>query len=189
MTGRKNAMLTTEDRRWLTGEKSYEGQHAKQQRYQRRRDIRSRVRNTILDFTILFEHLEESEREKLFDRPDEDGETDDEFTNGLRDALAFVLYNTGITESMEREGSERSVPLAERLLQDAVYRAGKRDEILVEDVDLAIEATRAPVSAILEDLKAGNEVSPARLCLLLESDEIDTARAQDCIREMILDDG
>jgi hypothetical protein len=184
-------MLTTEDRRWLAGEKSYEGQHAKQQRYQRRRDIRSRVQNTILDFSILFEHLEESEREKLFGLIDEnetDDDGDNEFTNGLRDTLAFVLYNTGITESMNREKSEGPGPLAERLLRDAVYRAGARDEILVEDIDLTIEATHASVSEILDDLKAGNEVSPARLCLLLESDEIDTAGVQDCIRKTIIDD-
>ncbi len=175
-------MLTTEDRRWLTGEKSYEGEHAKQQRYQRRRDIRKRVHNTILDFTILFEHLEETERKKLFEHLE-----DDEFVAGLRDGLAFILYNAGITEAMLEERSDGAESTAERLLQEAVYAAGKRDEILVEDLELSIEATRAPIASILEELRAGNEVSPAELCLLLESEAIDTDGARDCIRELVLD--
>lgn len=185
-------MLTTEDRRWLTGEKSYEGEHAKQQRYQRRRDIRDRVYNTILDFGILLEHLEESEREKLFDQIDGRavGSEDDEFILGLRDALAFILYSTGITESMVRENrDDRSVSFAEQLLRDAVYEAGKREDVLVEDVELTIDATDAPIATILQDLEAGNEVSPAGLRLLMESNNVDTARVQDCIREMVFDDG
>jgi hypothetical protein len=63
MTGRKNAMLTTEDRRWLTGEKVYDGQHAKQQRYQRRRDIRECVYNSMLDFSILPDELDDEWRD------------------------------------------------------------------------------------------------------------------------------
>lgn len=184
-------MLTTEDRRWLTGEKSYEGEHAKQQRYQRRRDIRQRIYSTILDFTLLVEHLEEAERSKLFEGVGDRGlETDDNeaLTNGLRDGLAFILYSTGITEAMVREGPTESEPLAEKLLADAVYRAGKRDGILVEDVDLTVEATRASVAAVLSDLKAGNDVSPAELRLLIESDRIDTADVQDCLREVIVDE-
>ncbi|NKE36580.1 hypothetical protein GWG54_12270 [Natronococcus sp. JC468] len=190
MNERKNAMLTTEDRRWLTGEKSYEGEHAKQQRYQRRRDIRQRVYNAILDFGILFEHLEEAEREKLFEHLSGSGVEyeDDEFASGLRDGLAFVLYNTGITEAMVRDDSERSAVVAEQFLEDAIYAAGKRDEFLVEDVDLTIEASPAPIAALLEDLKVGNDLSPAGLRLLMESDKIDTAEVQDCIKGIVFDD-
>ncbi|AGB39867.1 hypothetical protein [Natronococcus occultus] len=186
MTDRKNAMLTTEDRRWLTGEKSYEGEHAKQQRYQRRRDIRKRVHNTILDFTILFEHLEDAEREKLFECL-EDDESDDEFEAGLRDGLAFILYNAGITETMLEECSHGTESTAERLLREAVDAAGKRDEILIEDVAISIDATRAPIASIVAELKAGNEVSPAELCLLLESEAVDTDAARDCLRELVVD--
>ncbi|WP_090506436.1 hypothetical protein [Natronorubrum sediminis] len=195
MNERKNAMLTTEDRRWLTGEKAYTGEHAKQQRYQRRRDIRKRVYNTILDFSILFEHLEEAERQKLFEQLAEtdgdernDERRDDEFTNGLRDALAFVLYNTGLTESMLEEDAAHAESLAERLLRDAVYESGKRDEILVEDVALEVDATPGPIAAVVKDLKAGNDVSPAGLRLLMESDRVDTAEVQACITELVFDD-
>lgn len=199
-------MLTTEDRRWLTGEKEYEGEHAKQQRYQRRRDIHERVYNSILDWTILFDHFEERQRTKLFEdaktapdeRPendespghddssaDEEPPGDDEFSAGLRDALAFVLYNTGIVDAMGDGGGAHETP-AERLLFEAIYRAGSRDGILVEDVDLEIVAVDRPLTAVLEDLERGRDLSPAELRLILESDEVETARVQECVRELVI---
>lgn len=187
MTSRKNAMLTTEDRRWLTGEKTYEGEHAKQQRYQRRKDIRERVYNSLLDFTILFEHLEEAEREKLFERARAEGFDDRELRTGTRDALAFVLYSAGVTDLMQPR-TEPSIPTAKRLLDDALYRAGREDDVLVENVDLDIEATRVSIAGLLDDLEAGTDVSPTELRVLMESDTVDTAEVQECIRSMIFDD-
>jgi hypothetical protein len=189
MTGRKNAMLTTEDRRWLTGEKHYEGEHAKQQRYQRRRDIRERVYNSLLDFSILYEHLETDEREKLFGTPEADQKqlTDDrELTTGMCDALAFLLYNTGVTAMMDADGGDSS-PVAEWLLTEALHQAGTRDGILVESVNLDIDAVEFPQASLLEDLEAGHELSPRELRLLLESDQVDTQDVQEHIRKQVFD--
>lgn len=193
MTGRKNAMLTTEDRRWLTGEKTYEGEHAKQQRYQRRRDIRERVYNSLLDFTILLHQLEETERKKLFGQISDDGTQwdieDEPFEAGIRDALAFLLYNVGMTKHMITDNNGLSeTTVAEQFVTDAIYRAGRRDDFLVEDVDLAVCATHVPLSNVLEDLEAGTPLSPARLRVLMESDSVDTTEIQECIRTMILDE-
>ena len=193
MTGRKKAMLTTEDRRWLTGEKEYEGEHAKQQRYQRRRDIRERIYNSILDFTILFHHLEEEERKKLFGSISADGTqwdvTDPALDDGIRDALAFLLYSVGATKLMttdETDDTRRTV--AERLLTDAFYEAGRREDILVENIELEIDATTLPISDLLDDLEAGNSLSPARLRVLLETNLVNTREIQDRLREMVFDD-
>lgn len=190
MTGRKNAMLTTEDRRWLTGEKRYEGEHAKQQRYQRRRDIRERVYNSILDFSLLFEHLERDEREKLFGTPGTKQKPindDREFADGIRDGLAFLLYNTGIT-SMMGPDERRTDPIADWLLTEAVHRAGRKDGILVETVELDIDATDLPRASLLEDLEAGNELSPRELRVLLESEHVDTRNVQEHIRRQLFED-
>jgi hypothetical protein len=190
MTGRRNAMLTTEDRRWLTGEKHYEGEHAKQQRYQRRRDIRERVYNSLLDFSILFEHLETDEREKLFGTPGTDRKrlTDDrELTAGIRDALAFLLYNTGVTAMMDGDGGDPG-PVAEWLLTEALHQAGTRDGIFVESVTLDIDAVDLPRASLLEDLEAGHELSPGELRLLLESDQVDTRDVQEHVRKQVFDD-
>lgn len=192
MTSRKNAMLTTEDRRWLTGEKTYEGEHAKQQRYQRRRDIRERVYNSILDFTILFDHLEDEERERLFGeaagRTDR-GFEDRAFENGVRDALAFVLYSIGATALMTPRGRDTpAAALTERLLADGLYRAGRKDDVLVEGIDLDIDATHLPIADVLDALDAGEELSPAELGLLLETERVDTAEIQERIRAMLVDE-
>jgi hypothetical protein len=193
MAGRKNAMLTTEDRRWLTNEKTYEGEHAKQQRYQRRRDIRERVYNSILDFTILFQQLEEDEREKLFGHIAGDGphqvDDPDAFEAGIADALAFLLYNIGGTSLMrtpDTDTERRAV--AHRLVTDALYRAGRRDDLLVEDVSLDIDATYLPLPNVLDELEANTPLSPARLRVLLESEQVETAEVQACVRRMIFDD-
>lgn len=194
MAGRKNAMLTTEDRRWLTGEKIYEGEHAKQQRYQRRRDIRERVYNSLLDFTILFQHLEETEREKLFGHLSDDGTrwdiNEEEFEAGVRDALAFLLYNVGVTKRMSSDDDEElsDTTVAEQLVTDAIYRAGRRDDFLVEHVDLTVSATHVPLSNVLDDLEAGTPLSPARLRVLMESERVDTTEIQECVRSMIFDE-
>lgn len=193
MAGRKNAMLTTEDRRWLTNEKTYEGEHAKQQRYQRRRDIRERIYNSILDFTILFQHLEETEREKLFGHIAGDGscqiDDPDAFEEGICDALAFLLYNVGGTSLMRTPDTDtQGRVVAQRVVTDALYRAGRRDDLLVEDVTLDIDATYLPLPNVLDELDAGTPLSPARLRVLLESDQVDTAEIQACVRRMIFDE-
>lgn len=186
MGSRKNAMLTTEDRRWLTGEKVYEGEHAKQQRYQRRRDIRERVYNTMLDFSILFTHLEERERAKLFGGSTEERRerfSDTDLENGVRDGLAFLLYNAGVTDLMDAEGTDDA--LVDRLLNEAVSRAGRKDDVLVERVSLDIEATQLSSTDALRRLEAGEELSPTELGYLIESETIDTTEIQEQIRSVL----
>jgi hypothetical protein len=192
MASRKNAMLTTEDRRWLTGEKTYEGEHAKQQRYQRRRDIRERVYNALLDFTILFEQLDAAEREKLFGQISADGTQwmvdDQAFEEGVCDALAFLLYSVGITRLMQPEETDHSTPtVAERLLNEALVRAGRQDDLFVEQTDLTVDAKPLALSGLLDDLEAGNPLSVIGIRLLLESEQVETAAVQECLRAMIFE--
>lgn len=172
MDSRRNAMLTTEDRRWLTGEKRYEGKHAKQQRYQRRRDIKERVRTSIRDFSILFEYLEDDEWCRIFE------ETDDSLDGSVRDGLAFLLYSVGITRPEQRGR-------AERLLVDAITRSGARDGVFVEDVDLSMVIREYDPSALLESLEAGETLSTRELQTLLESDAVETETLQACLRSAL----
>lgn len=169
-------MLTTEDRRWLTGEKVYGGEHAKQQRYQRRRDNRDRVTNALLDFSTLFEHLEEGEREKIFDPVGESSEAGVELSAGITDAFAFLLYSTGITGAMGE--TTRTTPrstVAERLLRDGVDRAAHREELVIRDFALKIDAAQARSEDLLQTLLDGEDLTPAERRYLLESGRIDEA--------------
>lgn len=190
MASRKNAMLTTEDRRWLTGDKEYEGEHAKQQRYQRRKDIRERVRNSVLDFTILFEHLDDDQCEAIFELLAEGNSSTtaerESFANGVRDALAFFLYNVGVTGLMRDAPSPATDrPAAEQFVTDALTRAGRKDDLLVEEVKLDIDATPASLSDILADLEAGEDLSAGELQYLIESGTVDVTELQGCIRDQL----
>jgi len=191
MTGRKNAMLTTEDRRWLTGEKVYDGQHAKQQRYQRRRDIRERVYNSMLDFSILLDELDDDEWREIVGEVTDGGQqwqnVDDDLQAGVRDGLAFLLRTVGIATLMrDSQSSQGTVP--ERLFTAALRRAGHRDGLLVESVSLDIEATDVGITELLEDLQSDEPMSAGSLYLLMESGAVDTDVVQDCLRDQLLED-
>ncbi|PSP38534.1 hypothetical protein BRC63_08020 [Halobacteriales archaeon QH_10_70_21] len=191
MTGRKNAMLTTEDRRWLTGEKVYEGQHAKQQRYQRRRDIRERVYNSMLDFSILLEELDDEEwREICGDITDSGRQwqnADEDIRAGVRDGLAFLLRTVGIATLM-RDGQASQETVPERMFTAALRRAGHRDGLLVESVSLDIDAADVGIPKLLEDLRSGESMSAGSLYLLMESEAVDTAAIQERVRDQLLDE-
>jgi hypothetical protein len=191
MTGRKNAMLTTEDRRWLTGEKVYEGQHAKQQRYQRRRDIRERVYNSMLDFSILLEELDDEEwREICGDITDSGRQwqnADEDIRAGVRDGLAFLLRTVGIATLM-RDGQASQETVPERMFTAALRRAGHRDGLFIESMSLDIDAADVGIPKLLEDLRSGESMSAGSLYLLMESEAVDTAAIQERVRDQLLDE-
>ncbi|WP_135306167.1 hypothetical protein [Haloarcula amylovorans] len=191
MTGRKNAMLTTEDRRWLTGEKVYDGQHAKQQRYQRRQDIRERVYNSMLDFSILLEELDDDEWREIFGEVVDGGQqwqnVDEDLQAGVRDGLAFLLRTIGVATLM-RDGQASQGTVPERLFTAALRRAGHRDGLLVDAVFLDIDATDVGIPGLLEDLQSDEPMSAGSLYLLMESGAVDTDVVQDCLRDQLVDD-
>ena len=86
------------------------------------------------------------------------------------------------------EDESGSAPIAEWLLSEALHRAGRKDGIFVENVELTIDAVDLPRASLLEDLEAGNELSPRELRLLLESDRVDTCTVQEHIRGQLFED-
>lgn len=62
-----SGFLTQTDRRFLRGEKKYTGEHAKQNRYQRRKAIAERTRKAFADFALLHAELDRHERNRIFD--------------------------------------------------------------------------------------------------------------------------
>lgn len=85
---RPRGILTPSDREFLLGHKTDYTEHSKKQKRNR---IRRRLRNALLDFTILFEHLEERDRETVFDPDDEDR---DAYTRGITNMLGFLHLGT-----------------------------------------------------------------------------------------------
>ena len=85
---RSRGILTPSDREFLLGRKTDYTEHS---RKQKRNRIRRRVRNAILDFTILFDYLEERDRELVFNP---DAEHREEYTRGITNVLAFLHLGT-----------------------------------------------------------------------------------------------
>jgi len=85
---RPRGILTPSDRDFLIGRKTDYTDHSKKQKRNR---IRRRVRNAVLDFSILFEYMEERDRETVFDPDDEDR---DAYTQGITDVLSFLHLGT-----------------------------------------------------------------------------------------------
>lgn len=92
----ERGFLTKVDREFLTGEREYTGENAKQQRYERREAIAARTRAAFRDFQLLYETLDEHERNRIFDVGDDvisDKDLINEFHSALVDTLAFIYLS------------------------------------------------------------------------------------------------
>ncbi|AEH39193.1 hypothetical protein [Halopiger xanaduensis] len=113
---RPRGILTPSDRDFLLGRKTDYKDHSKKQKRNR---IRRRVRNAILDFSILFEYMEERDRETVFDPDDEDR---DAYTQGITDMLAFLHLGTMGYHTPFKDMLSEGVGKAEQRLAGSNYR-------------------------------------------------------------------
>lgn len=86
---RPRGVLTPADRKFLRGESELK---SKQSRRDARLRIRNRIENAILDFSILFEELEERDLVNVFSS--DSVEEKDAFQDGIVDALAFLYWGS-----------------------------------------------------------------------------------------------
>jgi len=110
-------MFTEDQRAFLRGEKEYEGETAKQQRYQMRERIRRRVRDTFRDFSLLYEHADEREQDHVFNPRGKEDEIVT-FREGVIDTLAFIYFCT----TQIGDGRSFNMPF-EELLELAIKNA------------------------------------------------------------------
>lgn len=113
---RDRGVLTPSDREFLLGRKTDYTDHSKKQKRNR---IRRRVRNAILDFTILFESLDERDRETVFDPEDDER---DAYTRGITDTLAFLHLGTMGYSTPFKQMLARGVSKGEQELAGSDYR-------------------------------------------------------------------
>ena len=113
---RDRGILTPSDRAFLLGRKTDYTEHSKNQKRNR---IRRRIRDAMLDFTILFEHLDDRDRETVFDPEDEEREA---YTRGIVDALAFLHLGTMGYSTPFKDMLARGVAKAEQELAGSDYR-------------------------------------------------------------------
>ena len=153
MSGEKG-FLTNVDREFLTGEKEYSGENAKQQRYERREAIAARARQAFRDFALLYDAVDQHERDRIFDVGDDmhDHDAVNEFHGALVDTLAFMylsLEGEVGSDTIRHRGRSFRVPF-ETILKQGV----KKGEVSRYDRDMF----RSMVSVEFDvDVKEGTD--------------------------------
>ncbi len=173
---RDRGVLTPSDREFLLGRKTDYTEHSKKQKRNR---IRRRVRNAILDFTILFEHLDERDRETVFDPEDDEGEA---YTRGITDTLAFLHLGTMGYSTPFKHMLARGVSKGEQELAGSDYR--------MVNVSFNVDPVgRIDVDEVVEKLDQGqfdeitDEELRAFVRLLAESEEFSAAPIREEIKD------
>ena len=113
---RGRGILTPSDREFLLERKTDYTEHSKKQKRNR---IRRRLRNAILDFSILFEHLEDRDRETVFNP---ESEARDDYTQGIIDMLGFLHLGTMGYHVPFKDMLGQGVNRAEQKLAGSDYR-------------------------------------------------------------------
>jgi hypothetical protein len=161
---RGRGILTPSDREYLLGRKTDYTDHSKKQKRNR---IRRRLRNALLDFTILFECLEDRDRETVFNPDDGDR---DAYTQGITDMLAFLHLGTMGYYTPFKDMLSEGVNKAEQELAGSNYR--------MVTVDFNVEPVgQIDVDEVIDKLEFGdfekitNEELQAFVRLLAESED------------------
>lgn len=93
MSNRPSGILTEADREFLrAGGEYYTGENARQNRYQRRRDIRERITQSILDFQDIASLVDENLRKQVFSEPEKTGATSKDEFRAAVNSLIYWLY-------------------------------------------------------------------------------------------------
>jgi len=167
---RPRGILTPSDRDFLLGRKT---DYTKHSRKQKRNRIRRRVRNAILDFSILYECLEDRDRETVFDPDDEDR---DAYTRGITDILGFLHLGTMGYHAPFKEMLAEGVAKSEQRLAGSEYRMVSVEfnvepvgQIDVDEVIAKIEAdeferiTDEELRAFVRLLSMSDEFAPTEV--------------------------
>ncbi len=175
---RPNALLTDAQRRYLRDGGDVSPEYARKLRG----DIRERVRNSLLDFTLLMWRLEDRDREQIFgplrETPDGEGyehqgsghrvETFEqgELLDGLHNALGFLYRAT--------EDATPSSSSFEDFLGTAILRSlpGPVRDVTV-DIDVDREE-RPDLETAKAQLRAGAPLTDAEFRVLVEHPGVNT---------------
>lgn len=87
---RDNSLLTDSQRKYLRTRNTEDGDYSRQMDHYLRNGIQDRVQSGILDFALLFEHLNDQERREIFGP----SPIADEFGKGLASAIALIYRET-----------------------------------------------------------------------------------------------
>jgi len=141
-------MLVPEDREFLRGEKEY---NSRQGVHDRRKAIRTRIVNTILDFSLVFENLSDGDRQKVCDEvmhKTPDHSLMARPTSAPADVAATLAFLCDLHEDL---------PHFERTIEHAVERVFWHRDTPVANVETSIDVdTGVDTETAIEKYEAGN---------------------------------
>jgi len=187
---RPRGALSPADRGYLCNPDDY----SRQASHEREERIEERVRNALLDFTLLFRHLDDEQAEEIFDGLDDDTE----LRRGIKHALAFLFDGAatpkqGPNISFSEEGASKKLTSAgwfDKLLEEAYVLALIQYDFIVDEFEPPT-VTGEHIEGIDKARRmaeAGEEFSPRYIQMLLHTDVIDSEPVQEAVRERLLED-
>lgn len=176
--------LTKADREYLRGKKEYE--HPETELH-RKSNIRDRVRNSLRDFQLLLEELDQEERQKIF--------SDQDFWDDCGDAIAFICLGLEHDRIEDTPSSELEVevnfPDFESVLRSGIRGALRQvgfHPIEVRSNLLARGFKKETLDVLKEIISAGEGAGPPaahEVYMLMLAGEIDRDRLGDFLKEEI----
>lgn len=195
---RERGILAGPDRKWLLMPRDeYVEEHSRQYWGQRRDKIVDRVQNAFLDFSLLYDHLDEEMCREIFGAPPTGrghvgphGHIGDVKLEGVRDALAFIIF--GMVKASDtreavfnQQGYEWTV--FGELLEEAIKQVGIRHGVLIDEIEpMVFRGRSAPrIEETIKRAKAGEGLTGSEIELLQKSGQIDEERLFEAIQEAV----
>ncbi len=151
-SGRDPGFLTEKNREQLRGNRP---DASRQNKSHHRGQIRKGLRNALLDFSIVFDHMDDDELQKVlgeYTGPSRIEWKDDAIARGMRDTLAFVLREAGTETDLIGAAPRQDIAYKE-LLYDSLQRIGAEKDVVVHDVELKTETDRINIHNLKQKLE------------------------------------
>lgn len=162
-TQRSRGVLTRSDREFLRGEKEYQSKEAA---INKRRDIRQRIANGILDFPLISRGLLDKDRQKLFSQMAEGDDETKQYVDGIKALLSWIYV--GLKEG--KYDAKRIFESAVEIGEGEVGLAGTA-KIVQTDVNLSVRTREIEgVIQTIEKLERGDPVEAHQLYPLVRND-------------------
>ncbi|MDL0126300.1 hypothetical protein PNQ92_12910 [Halobacterium salinarum] len=175
---RDRGILTPDDRKFLKGEKEYQSEQSERDARYR---IRSRIKDAILDFSILLHHLDRHDREQVFSTYDGvSGLSDngDELSGeAFRDFVESTMFQNGISDALSFFilGIEDTNEPVDSMLETGIAGAEEEKGYLVDEVtvEISVKRKKPEIEALLEKFEAGEPLTEDELEAVIRSGEIE----------------
>jgi hypothetical protein len=175
---RDRGILTPDDRKFLKGEKKYQSEQSERDARYR---IRSRIKDAILDFSILLHHLDRHDREQIFSTYEGvsglSNDSDELSGEAFRDFVEATMFQNGISDAISffTLGIEDTNEPVDSMLETGIAGAEEEKGYLVDEVtvEISVKREKPEIEALLEKFESGEPLTEEELEAVIRSGEIE----------------